>query len=83
MKLSEPHDIMRDSLFPDKKKLMVALSKLSPGDTLLVKINNCVTSKAMVACFLKNEWCSVTKTVDQENASIIHIRLDGPGLTEA
>ncbi len=82
MKLTEPLDIMLDSSIPDKKRLMAELSKLSPGDTLLVRIDNSIASKAMVECFLKNKWCSVLKAVDQENASIIHIRLDGPGLID-
>jgi len=83
MILTEPHDIMLNNSIPDKRRLMAELSKLSPGDTLRIKIDNCVTAKAMVECFLKNKWCSVIKTVDQENACILHIRLDGPSLTEA
>jgi TusA-related sulfurtransferase len=76
LKLDDPVNIMLDYCIPDKKKLMGELSKLSPGDTLQVKIDNCIASKAMVEAFLKNKWCRIVDTVDQDDASILHIRMD-------
>ncbi len=72
---SGPIDIMLDCCIPDKKKLMSELSKLSPGDTIQVTIDNSVSAKAMVESFLKNKYFRIVKTVDHEERSILHIRM--------
>lgn len=76
MQLSDPINIMLDYCIPDKKKLNREISKLSPGETIQVKIDNCVASRAIVDSFLKNKLCRIVKVVEQEDASILHIRLE-------
>lgn len=78
MKMNDPSgpiDIMLDCCIPDKKKLMSELSKLSPGDTIQVTIDNSVAAKAMVESFLKNKYFRIVKTVDYEETSTLHIRM--------
>jgi TusA-related sulfurtransferase len=74
---TDPIDIMLDCCIPNKKKLMGELSKLPPGDTLQVKIDNSIATKALVESFLKNTWCRIVKTVDGDDSSILHIHMDG------
>lgn len=75
MHLSDPVNIMLDCCIPDKKKLIGALSTLSPGETLRVEIDNCVASRTMVETFLKNKWCGIVKIDDLEDRCILHIRM--------
>jgi TusA-related sulfurtransferase len=74
MKLSDPVNIMLACCIPDKKKLLVELSKLSPGQILQVEIDNCVASKAMVESYVKNKWYCIVDTIDRDDLSILHIR---------
>jgi len=76
MKLRDPIDIMLECCIPDKKKLLGELSKLSPGETLPVKIDNCVSSKAMVESFIKNKWYRIVDTHEDDDSSILHIRVE-------
>lgn len=76
MQLSDPINIMLDYCIPDKKKLSRAISRLSPGETIQVEIDNCVASRAIVDSFLKNKLCRIVKVVEHEDASILHIRLE-------
>lgn len=74
MKLQDPINIMLDCCIPDKKKLMLELSKLSPGETLKIEVDNCVMSKAMVEDFVKNKWYSIVQTVDRDDFTVLHIQ---------
>ncbi len=76
MKLNEPVDIMLDPCIPNKKKLMRELSRLTPGDVLQVKIDTCEASRSLVESYVKNKWCRIVKTVEQDDANILHIKLD-------
>ena len=76
MKLTDPLNIMLDCRIPDKKKLLGELGKLSPEDTLRVKIDNCITAKAMVESYLKNKCYRIVETVDHDDSSILHIRME-------
>lgn len=67
---------MLECCIPDKKKLLSELGKLSPGQTLQVKIDNCLGAKALVESFVKNKWNRIVDTVDQDDSSILHIRMD-------
>jgi len=75
MKLTDPVDIMLDSCLPDKKRLLGALSTMSPGDTVQVKIDNCVTSKALVESYLKSKWCRIVKVEEGDDFTILHIQM--------
>ena len=77
MKLNDPVNIMLACCIPDKKKLMKEVSRLSPGDTVQIRIDNCVSSKAMVESYLKNHWCTIVKTEDGDAESILHIHMHG------
>jgi TusA-related sulfurtransferase len=76
MQMNDPVDIMLACCIPDKKKLLGELSKLSPGETLHVKIDNCVTSRAMVESYLKNKWYRIVETYDMDDASILRISME-------
>ena len=76
MKLTDTIDIMLECCIPDKKKLMTELSKLSPGQTLEVKIDDCVASKAMVQSFLQNKWYRIVETEDRDGSSILRIGVE-------
>lgn len=76
MKLSDPVNIMLNCCIPDKKKLMEELSRLAPGDTVRIKIDNCVASRAMVENFLRNKWYSIVHTEDRDDSLVLSIRLD-------
>ncbi len=76
MKLSDPINIMMECCIPDKKKLLEAVSRLTPDDVLRVEIDNCVSSLAMVESYLKNKWCTIVKVEDATDSSIVHIKLN-------
>ncbi len=76
MQLNDPVNIMLRYCLPDKKKLLNELSRLSPGQTIQIKIDNCVASRAIVENCLKNKWCKIVKVVENDNDSILHIRLE-------
>jgi TusA-related sulfurtransferase len=76
MKLTAPIDIMMDCCIPDRKKLMLELSKLSPGEVLQVKIDSCVTSQAIVENYVKNHLCRIVKVVEHDDWHVLHIRFD-------
>lgn len=76
MELTDPINIMMRCCIPDKKKLMRELSKLSPGQTIQVRIDNCVASRAMVESYVKNNWYSIVRVVEHDDWSILHIRLE-------
>lgn len=74
--MTETINIMLSCCIPDKKRLMEEISKLAPGDTLRVEIDDCVSSHAMVESYLKTKWCRIVRTEDKERTSVLHIRLD-------
>jgi TusA-related sulfurtransferase len=76
MHLGDPVNIMSDYCIPDKKKLIKELSRLTPGQTIQIKIDNCITSRAMVEGCLKNKWCRIVKVVENDDSSILHISLE-------
>lgn len=76
MRLKEPIDIMLNCCIPDKKKLAQELSKLGPGEVLQIQIDNCITSRTLVENYVKNKLCRIVKVIDQENSSILHIKLE-------
>ena len=76
MKLIDPINIMLDCCIPDKKKLMTELNRLAPGETVQIKIDNCVASKAIIEAFLKNKWYRIVDIEDRDDASILHIGMD-------
>lgn len=76
MRLKEPIDIMLNCCIPDKKKLALELSKLAPGEVVQIQIDNCITSRTMVENYVKNKLCRIVKVIDQENSSILHIKLE-------
>jgi TusA-related sulfurtransferase len=76
MQLGDPINIMLDYCIPDKKKLSREISKLTPGETIQIKIDNCVAARAIVDSFLKNKLCRIVKVIEQEDVSILHIRLE-------
>jgi len=79
MKMNDPSlpiDIMLGSCLPDKKKLLGALSFLSPGNTVQVKIDDCVTSMALVESYLKSKLCRIVKAEEGDDFTILHIQMD-------
>ncbi len=76
MRLSDPVDIMLDPCIPNKKKLMRELSRLTHGEVLQVKIDDCVTTRSLVESYVKNKWCRIVKVVEKEDTNILHIELD-------
>lgn len=76
MKLTDPINIMLNCCIPDRKRLIEEISKLGPDDILRIEIDNCVTSRSLVENYVKNKWCRIVKVVEQEDSSILHIRLD-------
>ena len=76
MSLAVPIDIMLECCIPDKKKLLNELGRLSPGETLQVKIDNSLGAKTLVEGFLKNQCYRIVDTIDQDNTCILHISMD-------
>lgn len=70
----EPLDIMFGCCLPDRKRLIEALERLLPGETLLVSIENSESVKVMVERFLKNTGCKITEIFDKDALSLLTIK---------
>jgi hypothetical protein len=76
MKLNDPINIMLGCCIPDKQKLLSELGRLGPGETLTVRIDNCIASRAMVESYLRHKWYRIVDVVELDDASILSIRMD-------
>jgi len=72
--VTEPLDIMFGCCLPDRKRLIEALERLLPGETLLVKIENSEAVKVMVKRFLKDKGCVITEMRDENNSTLLNIK---------
>lgn len=72
--MAEILDIMFGCCLPDRKRLLEALNKLLPGETLLVSIENSESIKVMVERFLKNTGCRIVEMVDKGASTLLTIK---------
>lgn len=73
----EPLDIMFGCCLPDRRRLIEALERLLPSETLLVRIENSESVKVMVKRFLKNTGCIITEVRDENSSSLLNIKKEG------
>lgn len=72
--MAEILDIMFGCCLPDRKRLKEALDRLSPGETLLVSIENSQAVKVMVERFLSNTGCRIVEMIDKGASTLLTIK---------